>query len=271
MILSKMKYSQKISILIFSFVTAVCFACLLLLNLPFFYEQTLNHMLLIFAVTAFAFLIVILLVNKVFITPFLNSYLKDKNLIFVIIMFVILTITLSLGSVYYWNIPIRHAVEICWDSEDLKEDLYIQKLLDSNNNRLHSSSNFGFEKYPFSIETGTCIQGFIIELDPMNPKIYLSTLLKVIVRENPPNGRFYISIDENPSVVTIDRESNYYSNSIMVNEGFERRTLLSFAEHELIYTGIKALAISFCAIYLSLFFFGVTELMFQDTKTTNKS
>lgn len=228
-------------------------------------------MLLTFAVTTFAFLIAILFVNKVFIIPFVKSYLQRKNWIFIIIMFIILTAALSLGSVYYWNIPIRHTVEICFDADDSGETLSIQELKDPNNNRLHSSSSLGFEDYPITVETGTCISGSIIELDPINPKIWLSSRMRIILQEDPPNGRFYISINEIPSVVYFDKDAEDYSNIVDVNEGFEQGTILPFAEHELIYTAIKALAVFCSALYLSLFFFGLTELIFKNSPKSDNN
>jgi len=258
------KSTRIILLILSSLIVAVCLAGVLLLNLPFFYEKSSQHMLLSYAMTASAFLIVILLVNKVFITPFVKLYLQQKNWIFIIIMILILTIALSLGSVYYWNIPIRHTVEICFDADDPEENLSIQRLMDPNNNRLHSSSNFGVEDYPIIVETGICIDGNIIDLDPL--KVWLSKRLKSIVQENPPDGRFFVSINNVPSVVYFDRNAEDNSNVVTINEGFENGTILPFAEHKLIYSGIKALAVFCSAIYLSLFFFGLTELMFKNPR-----
>ena len=84
--------------------------------------------------------------------------------------------------------------------------------------------------------------------------------VNVVVEEEPPDGRLYISVNDVPAVVYFDQTVDPpIGNEVLFTDGFDQGQVFSFARNKYIYFGIKAICLLFSAFYIVLFLFGITE------------
>jgi hypothetical protein len=270
----KNKTFHKTIIVLISVAAAMGLSLRVLLSLPFFYEQTPGQKILTLAVVFLAFLFLIWLSNKTFILPNLQEFTQLKNILFIILLFIIIASTSSVSTVHYWSKPEKHEVEICFDSTDGNESLEINKLVEPKTNRLFSPKSFGVKHYPIIVPSGECLQGQVVTLYWRYPLRYLLKIMSVVVEDNPPDGRLFISVNDNPAVVYFDKDAeDPVKTEISFTEGFDQGEVLPFARNLYISLGIKTIALILSSLYLSLFLFGLTGkiLNLENVNNTNEN
>jgi hypothetical protein len=231
-----------------------------LLRLAFFYEQNNNQRILTSLLITLMFCGLVFIAYNTLILPFLSLYLKWKNVIFIILMIIILISTSSINSLYYWSIPKENNIEICFDAAEGSKNLQIHKLIESHTKRLYSPVSFGVDQYPIIIPSGECVNGKIITMYWKYTLMLFFPSLTAVVQKEPPDGRFYLSINDVPSVVYFDKNAEEpIGNEVNFNEGIEDGETLPFVIHKYLYTAVKAICLIVSSIFLSLFFFGLTE------------
>ena len=231
-----------------------------LLSLPFFYEQNYKARAWIFSSLFFFILIFVLFFNAVLIVPNLRKLEERNNKIFLLLITCVLFVILTFGSANYWATPEVHNLQICFDANDEISDLHIDGLIDPNLNRLYPPDSFSFSRYPMIIKSGDCLEGRIIMLISKLTQGLFSNRLTVKVQGNPPDGRFFVKINEMPAVVIFDHDDESSSaNEIIFNEGFGKGDRITHPWEQNWFVVIKAIAVVICAIYLSLFLFGFIE------------
>jgi hypothetical protein len=98
--------------------------------------------------------------------------------------------------------------------------------------------------------------------------------MNVVVQENPPDGRLFIAVNDNPAVVYFDEDAEEpVGTEILFTEGFDQGEVLPFARNKYISLGVKSIALILSAIYLSLLLFGLTEkiINFENKDHTHSS
>lgn len=253
---------QKTIVILISVGVAISLSLRILLSLPFFYEQTPNQSILTLALVFFASLLLIWLSNKAFILPYLREFIKLQNLLFLSLLVIVIAATSSISTVHYWSRPEKHAVEICFDAADGDTSLEINKLVEPKTNRLFSPKSFGVKHYPIIIPSGECLQGQLVTLYWSFPLRYILKIINVVVQDNPPDGRLFVSVNDNPAVVYFDKdEEDPVKTEISFTEGFDQGEVLPFARNKYISLGVKTIALTLSSLYLSLFLFGLTEVI----------
>ena len=180
-----------------------------------------------------------------------------------IMLFLLLTGVLTLSSANYWGVPQLHQVNVCFDASNERGSLAIEKLVDPNTNRLYSPNSFGFDRYPISIGSGECIEGELTNLLSRLTLALIGNQVDVTVQNNPPDGRFFISINEAPAVVVFDRESDEQTpDPIVVKDGFDQGKRVGMPWGQRWFQGLKLLIVLISALFISLFLFGLTETFF---------
>lgn len=247
------------------------FAARILFSLPFFYEQKNKEKILILLILTSIFLVLVKFFTRVIIFPHLSEFQNKSNKIFFIFMTSILVVTLALGSANYWAVPEVHHVQICFDANDETSDLLIEGLIDPNTNRLYPPDSFSFSRYPIILKSGNCLNGRITMLISKLTQALIGFRLIVRVQDSPPDGRFFVSINDVPAVVYFDHDVKpNLTNEIIFKEGFEKGEKINMPWGKHWFMGVKAMAILSCATYLSLFLFGFSEqiLTFQSKTET---
>ena len=261
-----LKLSRKsinaISILV-SLAVGVCLTGLILLNLIFFYERDTTFQIIIFTALSILLSIVIFFINRSLILPYFDHFNHIKPWWFIGLMSVILVIIFFIGADHYWEMPIVHNVEICFDAEDNGGELIINSMVDPNTNRQYALESFGYSRYPFTIESGTCINGKLVNLVRREPRWWIVPRVKFIIKTSPPDGRFFISINDIPSVILFDKEADEpFNGEIIVDEGFDQGQALRIPWRKAWFFALKAGGVFLSGFYLSFFFYGLTERIF---------
>lgn len=263
-----MKNKQKIFLRIFLIGAAVVVAASLtvvtLLRLPYFYEQPGQGKFISFIILFCFYQLLVFIAAIYLILPHIDQYLKKSNLIFIITIIVLLTILLSLNSAHYWAVPLVHSVEICFDASNGEDSLTILEMVDPNTDRLYSLARFGLDHYPIILDSGTCVNGQVMNLLSPLTHPFIGYQADVIVDEMPPDGRLMISINKVPSVVAFNSDlETETSTRILVREGFVRGEMRRNPWDQRWFKGIKLLTILFSAVFISLSLFGITEHLFN--------
>jgi hypothetical protein len=250
---------------------AMCLTVRILFSLPFFYEQTVNKKVITFALLVLVLLVLVVFANKILILPYISSYLKWKNFLYIVFIFVIILVTSYYSANHYWSVPEKHDVEICFDAIDGIQSLEILKIEEPKTFRLYSPKSFGFDYYPIVVESGKCIKGEVITLYSDFSLQFLLRNMNLVVQEDPPDGRLYLTVNKVPAVVYFDKTADPpFGNEIQFNDGFDQGRILPFARNKYIYTGGKTICLLSSAFYLALFFFGLTEKITTYTNESNQ-
>lgn len=173
--------------------TAISLSGKSLLSLPFFYNQSAQQRLITFLIVALVFCVLVYFTSRVFILPYLIILVEWKNLVFIIVLTIFLSMLLGINSAPYWAFPEIHKVEICFDAQEGEENLRIEKLVEPSTNRLFPSDSFNQDRYPLRVPSGGCINGRLVYLPSLLTRALIIPRLSVIVDENPPAGRFFIN------------------------------------------------------------------------------
>ena len=257
------KKTETIIAVIVSLGVSIVLSAQILLNVTSFFERQSHQQLVIFSIIAITLFPLVVFVNQAVILPYLSK-LKDKNSLFFIgIMVAILTITLSIGAKHYWSIPNIHSIEICFNAEDESGTLKIDQMIDPNTNRPYSPNSFGSARYPIYVDSGECINGSLVNLDQLRTRWWIVPRVRILIKTSPPDGRFYIAVNDVPSVVLFDKEDEVlFNGEIIIDEGFDQGNRSKIPWGKAWFLALKAGGLFFSAIYLSLFFFGLTERIF---------
>jgi hypothetical protein len=240
--------------------TAISLSGKSLLSLPFFYNQSAQQRLITFLVVALVFCILVYFTSRIFILPYLRKLFEWKNLILIIVLVIFISMMLGINSAPYWAFPEIHEVEICFDAQVGGEHLRIEKLVEPSTNRLLPSDSFNHDRYPIQIPSGDCSDGRLVYLPSLLTRSLITPRLSVIIDENPPAGRFYISINEVPSVVNFKQEEESQT-ELIITEGFEQGKPMEGPWKQYWFLGVKIVAIFLSAMYLSLFLHGLAEVI----------
>jgi hypothetical protein len=252
--------TTKIIYIILAAVGAVSLAGVILLNLPFFYELSTAQSSITFSLVALVMFILITFSLKEFILPNLDVFREKKNIGVIIFLILFLSIIISFSSNYIWTTPEIYAVEICFDADDVSSPLGVQSLSHPKTNRLYPPETFGVNRYPITIDSGQCVNGQIITLLGRRLRYSGDAHLAVTIREDPPEGRFYISIDNSPSVVLFEDDADQPpTQTILVREGFKTISPWSSTVQRYWFYGIRIVMVLFSAMLVSLVLFGLTE------------
>lgn len=232
-----------------------------LLSLPFFYNQNSYQRLVTFTIVWLASSVAVYFATRIFILGYLQRFLQWKNLVFIILLIIFLTILLGINSAHYWSFPEIHKVEICFDAQEGNGSLRINKFVEPNTNRLFPPNSFSQNKYPVQVPSGECINGKLIYLPSLLTRALIVPRLSVFVDENPPSGRFFISINGTPSVVLYndEDETQQTKDELIITEGFNQAIPMTGPWKQYWFLGLKAMGIFFSAVFLSFFLYGLVE------------
>jgi len=252
--------TQIITLIVLIALVSISITGISLLSLPFFYDQPTQVRTMIFIGVSILFFLLSHFAARVFILPYVKYYKTRSNLAFLIIIFIILTVTIALSYANLWAVPEIHKVEICFDADDGSQSLNIEKLVDPNKNRLFSPDSFGFRRYPIIVDSGSCISGRITNLVSRLTESLMADQITIGVQEAPPSGRFYVSINDVPAVFNFKQDGESQpSTSILFKDGFDQGRRIEEPWQQNWFICLKLIAIFIISIYLSLFLFGLTE------------
>ena len=260
MILDTFRGKRLIIFIILNELVAISLAGICLMSLPFFYEQTSQgKAFLCLGISAF-FSVLVFLASKAFIFPFLTKFNNKASLVFLVLFSSLLFAGIGLGSANLWAVPEIHHIEICFTANDQIQSLTIEKIMDPNTTRLFPPDSIGVKRYPIVVESGSCINGRILNLVSRLTESLMGDQLIIEVIENPPSGRFYVRVNDAPAVVTFTQdEEDQQSASILITEGFDQGERINTPWSQPWFYTQKLIFIMFSAIFLSLFLFGLTE------------
>ena len=172
----------------------------------------------------------------------------------------IIMIILLLSSASYWSVPEVHDVHMCFDAIDENSSLSISEIINPNTKRLYSPESFGYSRYPIILRSGNCLDGRITMLLSELTQGLFSKRLVISVQEDPPEGRFFVSINEVPAVVNFSNDSDKKNiNEIIFDEGFDQGTRITRPWSQYWFTFLKMMAVILCSLYISLLLFGFNE------------
>jgi len=250
-----------------SIAVGVCLSGLILLNLTSFYENNTARQVVTYIIVMTVISLFVFFINKTLILPYFDHFKKWKTWVFIGLMVIILTISMSISAKHYWDMPIIHKVEICFDAEENTANLIIDDIVDPNTNRRYSLRSFGLSRYPFTINSGTCIDGELVNLVRRSPRWWIVPRVKFIIKSTPPDGRFYVSVNDVPSVVYFDQDAEERFNAeVIINEGFDQGNQIRIPWRKAWFFALKAGGVLLSGFYLSIFFFGLTERIFNYRK-----
>ena len=267
--------STRVAILIFTvLIISLSLSSLCLLNFPWFYHQNTRDKVntLVLLMTIFSILVYTAL--KLIMLPNFKDYFKVKNIIFIIILFLFLTVTTGINSNYYWSVPEISPIEICFDAEDEISSLTINELNHAVTNELFPSINFGSKRYPLTLESESCINGNIMTF--WRPKMWFWNPpgMTIIVQESPPDGRLFVSANDIPSVIYFDQDAeNPIGREVIFTDGFNQGLKIDDPYNHYWFWGVKALGVIFPSLFLSIFFFSLSQKIidFSPGQEKNKS
>jgi hypothetical protein len=249
-------------------VVAVSITGKVLLSLPVFYNQTPHQRALTFGIISLSCAILVYLTSKIFILPNLHQVLKWRNLVFLVTLFLILSLFLGIDSANYWSIPEIHNIEICFEAHQGAENIRIPKLIEPNTNYLYPASSFGQNKYSVFVNSGECVNGRLVHLTSLLTRALILPGLTIYVEPNPPDGRFFVSVNDAPSVVVFNQEEDQQlSNEVLITEGLDQGSPMPGPWKQTWFMGLKVVAVFISAAFLSLFLFGLTEKIITEPKT----
>lgn len=261
---NKTKIFLSIFLIAATIIVAASLTVVTLLRLPFFYEQPRQGKFISFIILFCFYLLPVFIATIYLLLPHIDQYLKKSNLIFIITIIVLLTILLSLNSAHYWAVPFVHSVEICFDASNGEDNLTILELVDPTTNRLFSLARFGLDHYPIILDSGTCVNGQVMNLLSPLTHPFIGYQADVLVEENPPDGRFMISINDVPSIVTFNSDQEEETSTrILVRDGFGKGGYYQNPWDLWWFKGIKLLNILLSAVFITLSLFGITEHLFN--------
>jgi len=264
------KRTINIIIILFSLAIGICLSALILFNLIGFYEQNPGRQVTIFLIASLVVAILVLFSMRAFILPNIEKFKAWKNLIFIASVTIILILALSLGAKHYWDMPVVHKIEVCFDAEDGTGSVTIDEIIDPNTNRQYSPFAFGDSRYPLNLESGNCINGSLVNMLSRSNQWWIVPRVRFLIKTMPPDGRFYAAINDVPSVVYFDKDAEEpFPGEVIIDEGFEQGSKLTIPWHKAWFLVLKASMLFLSAIYLSFFFFGLTEqiITFSDDKS----
>jgi len=248
-----------ISILI-SLVIGICLSALILFNVVGFYEKNPSRQIIIFLIAALVLAIIVFFSIEAFILPNIFQFKEWKNLFFIAIVTIILILTLSLGAKHYWDMLVVHEIEICFDAEAGSGSVTIDEVIDPNTNRQYSPFAFGDSRYPLTLESGKCINGNLVNFSSISNRWWIGSRVRFLIKTTPPDGRFYVAINDIPSVVLFDKDAEQpFPGEIIIDEGFDQGTKLTIPWHKAWFLALKAGGLLLSAIYFSFLFFGLSE------------
>lgn len=254
------KTSRTIILIILLLVTSISLTAVFLLNLPFFYQQNNHTKLTTFVITFAGFFLLDSLLLKVLVFSYLKNAIKLKNLFLIGFLIIFLIITIGIGSNYYWSVPTLHHVEICFDAEDGSSTIIIPELTHHISNRLFPPEGFGLENYPLFLESGECVQGTVMTLYRRVMRFWNQPGMTVFIRQDPPDGRLFLNVNNTPTAVYFDQDSEEQpDNEVTVTAGFESGLRMDSPWDKTWFMAVKLLGVGFSAFGLALFLFGFTE------------
>ena len=252
--------SKKLLLVLLTIAASISLSGLILLNLPSYYEQTLQSKWIIFPLLSILLFGCLFLSAQILILPNKQKLCSKQGVLFIAIIMPLLVFLFAFSDVYYWSVPVSHRVEICFDASDDAPQINIQRLVTPLSNRVHSPLTFGASRYPITVPSGSCVSGEIITLYTHKAQWWEVPGLTVILPTAPPNGRFYLSINEIPAVVQLQEQTDTeQTNEITYRDGFEFGEPLLIANHVTLSRALKWLGIFISALYLSLLLFGLIE------------
>ena len=261
---------QTILITGLNLVATLSLTALALLNFSMFYEYDPQRQVLVFAITTLCLFVLVYLATKAFILPELAKYRQRKTLAFIALLAAILAAVFAASAVYYWSVPTDHQVEICFDAVDGERQISIDKMVEPITNRLYTPAGFG--RYPLTIRSGACEKGRITTLYSIFSHWWEIPRVTVMLRDDIPAGRFFLSINDVPAVVQFeDAPGQEPQDEITFRDGFEHGSVHTFARHRTIYLALKGLMLLVSALYLAMFFFGLSERITTDASNNTNT
>ena len=253
----KSQITHKLPLLFFSAVFGGSLSILCLFNLPLFYEQERSGWLTTFLITFILFSLAITLSFKLLLIPL--NYFKDKNtvnILFVAFLSFFLANVFYFTSSYYWSTPNFQSVEICYESNDLSRILNLNSISDVGTGRVFPANFFGYENYPISIPTHTCLtggirtvqrwQGIIIDLDEKSGDDFIK------VKINRQNTIWPLADNDGIAareVITVPASA--YRGSPIYPDMFSGNTVLF----------IKWVSLILSSVYLAMLIFALSEII----------
>ncbi len=141
---------------------------LCLLNLPAFYDRSQPAMIGLFLGVLLLFGIAIFFCTIWFVLPYVRSYADRRNLLLIVLLFVILLAVSVTSSPYLWTVPQIQHVAVCYESPNKSDHLDLLEAHDAQSNREYSPQSLGSQKYPILIAPNACIEGTVMALTPMS-------------------------------------------------------------------------------------------------------
>jgi hypothetical protein len=267
----KLKISQQAKILIIiglSILIGMSLSALCLLNISWFYEQTTTVQLKSLSILMIGFSLIAFFTTKRLILPIFAELSLLKNLLFIIWLIAFLALVLSIGAVYYWSVPEVQSVKMCFEAKEAQASVSIQELNEANTNRLFAPGNFGVDRYPIRIVSGSCAQGTIVNLVSQFSRWWIVPKIALTLEDMPQDGRLEIYLNDVRSVVDFSPET---SKKIIVDEGLMNGIEKRLPWGQSWFLGVKFLVILISAVFISTFLFGLTEKMITFSSKENST
>jgi len=256
----KLKITRIISIVFLVLLVSLSLSATSLMNFPAFYHHNSQERIITVLISMVVLSVPVIYILKSLIFPNLICFKKVKNIIFIVILFIFLSATISISSNYYWSVPETQDIKICFDADDATSNISIRELNHPVTNQLYPPDSFGSSRYPFPIESGECINGTVMTFYRRIMRFWNKPGISVVIQGDPPDGRLFVSANEIPSVLDFDNNSEAGKNTIItIYEGFDLGEKIEVPWNQHWFLGIRVLAVFISAAFLSLFLFGLTE------------
>ena len=260
------KAARIISLVGFICLVSLSLSATSLFNFPSFYQLSTKEQNFTLLISTILFSIPALYVSRALILPTIGRFKKIKNLIFVVILLIFLSVVISISSNYYWSTPIVHNLEICFEADNAASKINIRELNHPVTNHLFPSDSFGSSRYPFPVESGECVSGNVMTFYRRVMRFWNKPGISIVIQGEAPAGRLFVNVNETPSAIVFDSDTEIDGNTIVtINEGFEQGTTLGTPWSQSWFLGIRMLAVLITGGFLSLFFFALSEKIIRFT------
>ena len=270
----KQKLTRNIIVVFLVLLVSLSLSATSLMNFPSFYHHNSQERIITILISMVVFSVPVIYLLKSLIFPNFIGFKKRKNIIFVVILFIFLSATISISSNYYWSTPVIHNIKICFDTEDATSKINIRELNHPVTNHLYPPDSFGSSRYPFPVKSGECVTGSVMTFYRRVMRYWNEPGISVVIQGNPSEGRLYVSANDIPSVVNFDDTAENEVNKIIsIYEGFDLGKKIETPWNQHLLLVLRILAVFISAGFLSLFLFGLTEKIigYKTLKTTRNN
>jgi hypothetical protein len=249
---------ENLGLAFISILFGISLSMVCLLNFAYFYEFEDAQKVRFFLIGIVCFTLLIFLALRAYVLPIRRKYLERKKLLLIGFLGLVLLRILFYSSYYYWSIPQIHAINICYDTNNLSEHLKLFELHDANTGEQYLPSSLGYPHYPILIAANTCAQGRIISL-PLRNKNWEGVVAVFEEKIAPDTVRTKLNNGMEETTALINHDQIAGTENILISQGATRGILITNPWDKGWFVVIKWLSLVLSSALLALILFAISE------------